>query len=278
MNSTPATPVLPPEAQAFYRYALDLLNQSSIPFLLGGAYALASYTGIVRHTKDLDVFVRPADCRRVLDLFAAAGFRTELTFAHWLGKIYHHDHLIDVIFSSGNALVEVDDLWFQFAKESEVWGRPVRLCPPEEIIWSKGYIMERERFDGADIIHLLRACGPTLDWQRLLWRFGSDWRLLLSHLVLFGYVYPEERGQVAPEVMNELLRRLAEEQRTSPSADHVCQGTRISREQYLTDVTQWGYQDARLPPRGAMSPEEITRWTAAIAERERPAVGEQFER
>jgi hypothetical protein len=36
---------------------------------------------------------------------------------------------------------------------------PVRIAPLEEIIWQKAYIMERERFDGADIAHLLLKCG-----------------------------------------------------------------------------------------------------------------------
>ena len=33
-------------------------------------------------------------------------------------------------------------------------GAEVLLCPVEEILWSKGYIQERERYDGADIAHL----------------------------------------------------------------------------------------------------------------------------
>ena len=34
-----------------------------MPFLVGGAYAFARYTGIERHTKDFDVFVRAARLR-----------------------------------------------------------------------------------------------------------------------------------------------------------------------------------------------------------------------
>lgn len=54
------------ETQAFYRKAIRILNQADVPFLVGGAYALAKYTGVVRHTKDLDVFVRAADVGRTL--------------------------------------------------------------------------------------------------------------------------------------------------------------------------------------------------------------------
>src|ERR1700727_1755938 len=101
----------------FYRDALDILAQSQIPFLVGGAYALTRYTGIARHTKDLDLFVRPGDCQAVLQTFASRGYQTELTFPHWLGKVYRHENILDVIFSSGNGIVEIDDGWFEYAVE-----------------------------------------------------------------------------------------------------------------------------------------------------------------
>ena len=64
--------------------------------------------------------------------------------------------------------------------------------PVEEMIWSKAFLMERERFDGADVLHLMRARQKEINWPRLLSRFGEHWRVLLSHLVLFPYVYPNE--------------------------------------------------------------------------------------
>jgi hypothetical protein len=259
--------VLTPETAAFYRRAIHLLNGAGLPFLVGGAYALQHYTGIVRHTKDFDVFVRPADCRRVLDVFAAAGYRTELTFPHWLGKVFGDDDFVDVIFSSGNGVATVDDRWFEHAEGGEVLGEAVRLCPVEEILWSKGFVLERERYDGADINHLLRARGRDLDWRRLLLRYGPHWRVLLSHLVLFGFVYPAERDAVPAWVMQELTVRLQRESKARPREGRVCQGTLISREQYLTDVEEWGYQDARLVPPGTMSPGDVQVWTEAIGER-----------
>src|SRR6185503_15227254 len=48
-------------AEDFYRRALDALARSGAPFLIGGAYALEHHTGIVRRTKDLDLFVRPQE-------------------------------------------------------------------------------------------------------------------------------------------------------------------------------------------------------------------------
>jgi hypothetical protein len=260
--------VLSPETAAFYRRALHLLKQSELPFLVGGAYALAQYTGVVRHTKDFDVFVRPEDCPRVLELFAAAGCHTELTFPHWLGKVYAGGDFVDVIFSSGNGVACVDDGWFEHAVAGEVLGEPVLLCPVEETVWSKSFVLERERYDGADINHLVRARGKDLDWRRLLDRFGPHWRVLLSHLVLFGFAYPGEQDNVPAWVLRELLGRLEDELRAPPADEKVCQGTLLSREQYLADVQQWGYRDARLGADGTMSAREVRRWTRAIDEQE----------
>lgn len=255
---------LEPETREFYQESLRRLNESGIPFQVGGAYALARYTGIERHTKDLDLFVRPADAPRVLALFADAGYAADMTYPHWLGKVYHGDAFLDVIFRSGNGVCEVDDAWLARGERDEVLGVPVALCPVEEVLWCKAFVMERERFDGADVAHLIRARADRIDWAHLIRRFGPHWRVLLGHLVLFGYIYPAERSKVPPRVEGELTRRLSEEAvRVTPATARVCQGTFLSREQYLVDLGVWGYQDARVV-RGTMSPHDVAHWTAAI--------------
>jgi hypothetical protein len=256
--------VLDPETRRVYVAALQTLRRAGVEFLIGGAHALAPYTGIVRDTKDLDVFLRRQDCEPALAVLADAGFTTEFTFPHWLGKAYAGDRFIDLIFSAGNGVAAVDDLWFAHAAPGTVLGVPVLLCPPEEMIWSKAFIMERERFDGADIAHLILACGRELDWCRLLGRFGRRWRVLLSHLVLFGFVYPGERDVIPDAVMAHLLRRLDRERAEPAPGGRVCDGTLLSRQQYLVDVVERDYADGRLTPRGEMTAAEIAQWTAAI--------------
>src|SRR5262249_42145602 len=145
-----------PEKHAFYRAALRRLNLSGIPYLIGGAFALESVTGIFHHTKDLDVFVRRADLERTLALLRdELDCRTHLTYPHWLAKAFWREHFIDVIFSTGNGLAEVDDTWLERGLPAEALEVPVRLCPLEETIWTKAFVMERERYDGADIAHLI---------------------------------------------------------------------------------------------------------------------------
>lgn len=257
------SPVLGDPLAAFYADALDLMEASRIPFLVGGSFAYARYTAIDRHTKDLDVFVHRSDVERTLSAFATAGYRTELPYPHWLAKVWRGEYVMDLVFGSGNGIAQVDDEWFAHAAESEVFGRRLRLCPLEEMVWSKAFVQERERFDGADVLHLLREAGRDLDWQRLLARFGEHWLVLLSHLTLFHFVYPDQRDIVPAGLIHELTGRLAAQQQEP--ANRICFGTLLSREQYLVDVEKHGYLDARVPPVGVMTPEEIRIWTDAIS-------------
>jgi Nucleotidyl transferase of unknown function (DUF2204) len=253
---------------ALYDQALARLIESEVPFLIGGAYALERYTGIARNTKDLDVFLRPEDLEPVLAALSPIGCGTDVPFPHWLAKAFTAEGVIDFIFSSGNGVARVDDEWFEYAVETEILGFRVKLCPPEETIWSKALIMERERYDGADVAHLLRALGPQLDWTRLLRRFGEHWRVLFSHLVLFGFIYPGERWRIPADVMRDLIARLSAEVHASHPDERLCYGTMLSRAQYLHDLGAWGYRDSRLAPTGAMTRDDVARWTAGIDEPE----------
>ena len=260
--------------QRFHASVLTELNTAGFEFLVGGGHALERYLGIGRSVKDLDLFMRERDVPGALShIEQRLGYAWEMTFPHWLGKIKRHDREhIDVIFNSGNGVCAVDDEWFRHAMPSTVMGQPARLCPAEETIWSKAFVMERERYDGADIAHLIHARAEALDWDRLVRRFGRHWRVLLSHLILFGFVYPSERTRVPEALMRRCLRALEHEMR-HPAARRVCRGPITSRAQYLVDVQLWGYQDARLVPHGTLSEEDASIWTAAIDEGESRPVG-----
>jgi hypothetical protein len=265
MGSATAAVVIDPEVRDFYVRSMKLLDKAGVPFLVGGAYAFARYTGIERHTKDFDLFLRKSDFERATSAFRAEGYLTELTFPHWLGKAYQEDDFVDLIFGSGNGMAIVDDLWFRHAVQDKVFGADVKLIPAEEMIWSKGLIMERERFDGADVAHVIHAVGDKLDWRRLIDRYGKNWRALFAHIVLFGYIYPSSRMKVPRHVIEELTNRLLSETKQGDLSEKICYGTILSRQQYLKDIDEWGYKDARLQPLGNLSEEDIKRWTAGIA-------------
>lgn len=251
-----------PPARVFYESTLRLLTSARVQFVVGGAFALKHYAGIARDTKDLDVFLERGELERAMEVLSAAGYETEITFPHWLAKAYCGEHFVDFIFSSANGLCPVDPAWLENATKCTMWGVPVLLCPIEEVLWTKCFVMERERFDGADICHLIEAKGDTIDWPRLIERFGEKWRILLGHLVFYSFVYPDRRDVVPAWVLAELTDRLRRERHPEPA--RVCRGTLVSREQYLVDLRERGYADARVPPHGDVPVEQIELWTEAI--------------
>jgi hypothetical protein len=263
MGLSPTHSMVETPSRAFYREAMDVLSRAGIPFLVGGAFAFVHQAGIDRSTKDLDIFVRAQDVHRLLNACNAAGYEADLVFSHWLAKIRGATGFIDVIFSSGNGLAVVDDQWFAHATEREVLGTLVKVAPAEESLWSKAFVMERERFDGADVAHIILAYGDRMDWRRLIERFGRYWRVLLAHLVLYGFIYPSARSRVPAWVTHELMERLASEVDSPDADDPVCYGTLLSWSQYLGDVLGGSFRDARIRPYGNLTPEEVARWTSA---------------
>lgn len=255
--------------RGLYAYVLASLTEVEMPFLLGGGLSLSYYTGIERPIKDLDIFVQPKDVEEVLRELRNAGLRTEITSPHWLAKAHYETWTVDIIYNSGNGAGAVDEGWFENARRSIALGVPVLMVPAEEMIWQKALISERERFDGADVAHLLLSCAETLDWDRLIRRFDTNWRVLLSHIILFGFIYPSERDRIPEIIIATLLDRLCCETFTKEHpSQKICQGTLLSRQQYLVDINQWGYRDGRLEG-GYMSSQEIKLWTDKIINDER---------
>lgn len=257
-------------AESFYRHVLQTLQAGGVPFLVGGAYAFAAYTGIQRSTKDLDLFIRHADLPRAASVLTAAGYEVRDTHPHWLAKTHAGADFVDLIHGAGNGIAVVDDEWFEHAVPATLLGVQAGLTPVEESIWSKAFIMERERYDGADIAHLLLARAETIDWHRLLRRFGVHWRVLLAHLVLFGFVYPDERARLPSKLIDRMLEQLRREGRSAPPRSGVCAGTLLSREQYLEDVENRGLRDGREVPYGNMTADDIAEWTQSIPAKRRP--------
>lgn len=245
----------------FYRSVISVLRKAGVPFLVGGAYAMGTYTNINRRTKDLDLMILPADWPDAARALRLAGIFARLSFPHWLGKALSHGAQVDIIFSSGNGLCDVDERWFKYAPTARVLGGSVLLAPPEELIWSKSFVMERERFDGADILHIVRALAETLDWTRLRSRFTGHEHVLLTHLLLFTYAYPGDAHRLPAGLLRDLFEAALAPDRVDPQ---LCRGTLLSRAQYLVDLKRSGLIDARRPPFGRLTPRELQIWTRGI--------------
>ncbi|WP_158826486.1 nucleotidyltransferase [Mucilaginibacter lacusdianchii] len=231
------------DAYAFYKEALELLEESEIPFMLGGAFAIFHYSGIYRETKDLDVYCKSSDCTRIMKYFQDRGYETQFTDARWLAKIFKGEYFIDLIFDTVNNICTVDDSWFERAVDASFFEKDVKLLPPEELIWSKIYVQNRERYDGADINHLLVQYGSNLDWKQLMFRMDQHWQLFLAQLLSFQFVYPADYQDIIPRwVYDELLRRAQEQYDVPAPTEKVCRGPMIDQTQYSVDIKDWNYK------------------------------------
>ncbi|WP_207493508.1 nucleotidyltransferase [Aridibaculum aurantiacum] len=231
------------EAHAFYKEALTILNECDARYMLGGGFAMFHYTGIYRDTKDLDIFCKPADYPKFLKHFADKGYKTELTDVRWLAKVFKGDHFVDLIFDTVNNICRVDDTWLERAPAANLFDVDVKILPPEELVWCKIYVQNRERFDGADVNHILLKYGKNLDWNHLLFRLDQHWHLLLAQLLIFQFVYPADFHEIIPRWLFDELMRRAHEQYDLPSpVERVCRGPIIDQTQYMVDIKEWDYK------------------------------------
>lgn len=232
------------QAAAFYQKVLAILNASDIDFMIGGSFAVFEYTDTFRQTKDMDIYCRPADYPAILKLFAAEGYETQLTDVRWLAKVFDRDkNFIDIIFDTVNNICKVDDTWFANGRHALVCDMEVKLIGPEELLWGKMYVMNRERYDGADVNHLLLKQGRNLDWERLSELMEPNWHLLLSNLLLFQFVYPSDYADILPrELFDRLIERAKEQYDLPRPVERICRGPLIDQTQYQVDIKEWDYK------------------------------------
>lgn len=227
---------------ACYREAVESLAHAGIPFAIAGAFALHQHTGIWRSTKDLDIFLEPALVPEALENLELRGFKTEIKDPVWLAKAYCGDYFVDLITALGNAAMVVDRSWIERSEPYRLFGVECRVLGAEEIIATKLFVSRRERFDLADVVHLIRALGGRLDWNRLQYLMSGHEELLLWSLVFFAYVYPAHVELVPRSLWNVLLKGL-ENHLDLPQADAPFRGTLIDPNMFAIDVKEWGERD-----------------------------------
>jgi len=179
-----------------YCEAMEAVRASGVPFMLGGGFALASFTGRWRDTKDIDFYVHPDARDKVTESLTGAGFRDyypQLPYDRkWIYRSIRGNVIVDIIWSMANQRAQVDNLWFDRAGNLELRGQRLLVVPPEELLWCKLYIVQRDHCDWSDVFNLIYAVGPKLDWAHLIWRLEDDLPLLKAVLHVYTWLCPAE--------------------------------------------------------------------------------------
>ncbi len=194
--------VIPPDQWSIYRRVIEDARRHHVPFALGGAFALGAYTGQWRNTKDMDLYVQPRDRDAMLGVLARNGlsdYYTRLPYdRRWIYRSFTDNTIVDIIWSMANQRAQVDEIWITGGREVALNGESVRAIPAEELIWAKMYVLQRDRCDWPDVLNVIHAAGPSLNWSHLLDRVGEDWQLLRSILVLFAWIAPGRARTLPP--------------------------------------------------------------------------------
>jgi hypothetical protein len=248
-ESKPLTSVLAeplaPEAESLYRDVLSALNKHGVPYAVAGAFALQKYTGIWRVTKDLDLFMKAEDVPKTLAYLEERDFRCETLDPVWLAKAHRGDYFVDLISGMSNAAIVVDDSWMKRTQPAIIAGMESRIISAEDLLGSKLFVTRRERFDGADIAHIIYRTQGRLEWGRILELAGENWEIVLWALILFRYVYPAHTDYVPAPLWQDLLSRYMHlVQHPDPTAPF--RGSLIDENIFSVDINDWGLEDLQL--------------------------------
>lgn len=237
---TSSIPTHIPEEQAeLFREVLRALEEQHFPYAVSGAFALRQHTGICRFTKDLDLFMTACTSLRVLPYLRKQGFECEVPDPVWLAKARKGEFFVDLITGMSNGVFAVDNSWIERSRPAVVHGVETRVLAPEELVASKIFVTRRERFDGADIAHVIYGTYPTFDWNREVQLVGEHWEMLLWSLLLFRYVYPAQTYYVPATVWRDLLQRF-EKEIARPDPQAKFRGSLVDDNMFAIDLNEWG--------------------------------------
>jgi Nucleotidyl transferase of unknown function (DUF2204) len=237
---TSSVPMQVPDEQAtLFEEVLTVLEEKHVPYAVSGAFALRQHTGICRFTKDLDLFMTAETSKHAFTHLRERGFECEVCDPVWLAKARKDEFFVDLITGMSNGVIVVEDSWIERAQPAVVHGVKTRVLAPEELVASKLFVAKRERFDGADIAHVIYGTYKAFDWKRELELVGENWEILFWSLVLFRYVYPAQTHYVPAEVWQELLEKFQKAVTTRDSKARF-RGSLVDENMFAIDLNEWG--------------------------------------
>ena len=225
-----------------YQLALRALRVARVRFVVGGAWAVEHYVPLGRATLDLDLMIEPSMTDPAIQALVQHGGRL-------IGRDIMQVRIdvsgaeIDLVHHIAQGEYAIDATWWQHAVPARLFDVATLVASPADLIWSKVFIASRHRFDGADIVHLIRGAHQTIDWGRLAQHLRPYPQLLLAYLNLFEFCYPGERNAIPDWLWDSLLPELQSSE--LPGGPRVCRGPLLDSTSFIFDGIARGYQDVR---------------------------------
>ena len=217
-----------------YQRVIADSRAAGLRFAIGGGIAVGIYTDHWRVSKDIDFYVLRKDLEILKRILIAAGlvdYYDQLPYdREWIYRSVKGKIIVDTIWAMANYKNDVDDRWLTAGPEVTMRGETFRIVPPEEMIWAKLYVMQKDRTDWPDVLNILYSQRKSLNWRHLLDRLGEDAPLLYGLLTIFRWLCPN----LATEVPAWLWRESESAQATAPVAPETCR-----RRADLLDRRSW---------------------------------------
>ena len=164
--------LIAPEHWKSYKCVLDELHgkRCRLPWVAALQWAFTRALVAIRKTS-IFIFSRNT-ASRAIDMMGQCGledyFDVRPYNREWIYRAFAGDVIVDSIWAMANRRAEVDEGWLSRGPLIRMFGQEFRAIPPEELIWSKLYVLQRDRCDWPDILNLICATGPNLDWNHLI--------------------------------------------------------------------------------------------------------------
>ncbi|HSU33407.1 MAG TPA: hypothetical protein VLJ11_19420 [Bryobacteraceae bacterium] len=198
---------LPPEQWLLYRGVMNEALHRQIPFAIGGGMAAMAYAGQLRDTRDIDFYIQRQNRQAMIEVILDAGLLDYYDRApydrNWIFRGIQDDLIVDVIWAMANQRAQVDPEWLNGPLVS-VDGLTFRLLRPEETLWTKLYVLQRDRCDWPDAINMLYSIGAELDWAYLFSRTAEDTPLMAALVRAFRWICPDRYEELPSAILERL--------------------------------------------------------------------------
>jgi predicted nucleotidyltransferase len=152
------------EIKETLKKAAGALRRAEVPFLLGGG--LATWVrGGPESDHDLDLFVKPEDAERALEVLSEEGMRPEKPPENWLFKAWDGDVMVDLIFAPSGETISDEN--FERADELEVNAVRMHVASLEDVIAAKLLALGEHEVDYSPILEMARSVREQVDWTQV---------------------------------------------------------------------------------------------------------------
>lgn len=154
-----------PELIEAMKAAAGILNDGEIEFVLGGGLS-AWARGGPRSEHDVDFLIKPEDAERALEVFDAAGWKTERPPEGWLYKTWHENGaLVDLIFDPASGPITQEMI--ARAHEGEVMALRAKVATLEDVLVSKLLAISEQEPSFGSVLEWSRALREQIDWREV---------------------------------------------------------------------------------------------------------------